>query len=117
MRGKGPDSLERYVASLRKKFRRSFSRRENSGDCGLFDAAITPSSGQFRWEGIVERILSRGEIDRRSIVGIDQAEIPIFGALIDVGHAGCGKLDQSLGQAIGSAGCRNTVRKGGNLVQ
>ena len=76
MRGKWPGSLKRHVASFRKKFRRTFPRRENLGDCGLFDAAITPSSGKFRWEGIVERILSRGEIDRRSIVGYDQAVDP-----------------------------------------
>ena len=37
-------------------------------------------------------------IDRPAVVGIDQAEVPELGALVDVGHAGGGDLQQRLGQ-------------------
>ena len=51
------------------------------------------------------------KIDRRPIVRIDQAQIPIFGALINIGHARCRKFDQRLGETIRRAGRRDRRAK------
>ena len=37
-------------------------------------------------------------VDRPAVVGIDQAQVPQLGALVDVGHAGRGQLEQRLRQ-------------------
>jgi hypothetical protein len=42
-------------------------------------------------------------VDGAAVVGIDQAEIPPLGALVDVGHAGRGELEHELGEPVGGA--------------
>ena len=39
-------------------------------------------------------------VDRAAVVRIDEGEVPAFGALVDIGDAGHGELDQLLGNGI-----------------
>ena len=60
-----------------------------------------------RWSGALRRAarsaiagLAKREIDRPSIVGIDQVEVPQLAALIDVGHAGRREFADGLNEAV-----------------
>ena len=65
----------------------------------------------------LERRRARGKIDRPAVVGIDQAEIPELGALIEIGHARDGEPQQALREAVHRAGRRNAADEGRDLLQ
>ena len=52
------------------------------------------------------------EVDRPAVVRIDQRQIPKLGALIAVGHARGGELEQGLGEAVDGADPRDLGLEG-----
>ena len=50
-----------------------------------------------------QQIPPLGEVDRPPVVGVDQRVLPQLGALVDVGDARHGELDQLLAESVGPA--------------
>ena len=110
---------QRLIAALGKERRRAAPQSEQGGDDMELDPAIPPASPQFLpslaprrglerrgRHGVAQHLPSRGEIDGTAIVGIDQTQIPELRALIDVGDAGGGQLQDRLGKGVhGTQGC------------
>ena len=61
----------------------------------------------WRVEQLAEQPGAQIVIDRPAVVGIDQAEIPELVALVDVGHARRGQLQQRLRQRVERAEVRD----------
>ena len=87
----GPSTSSGSIAAVREQMRRALAQGEGAPDQRLLDAAVAPMASE-----IVQRRISPSsrarKVDRPAIVGIDQAEVPELGALIEVGHAGRGEL-------------------------
>ena len=60
---------------------------------------------------IVEPLAPLCEVDRPAIVGVDQIEIPQFGALIEIRHAGKRHFQQQLGQRVDKAAVGDAAHK------
>ena len=74
----------------------------------LLDAAVLPAREQLRRIGALRQHRpAQLEIDRPPVVGVDQREVPQLAALIGVGHARRGQLEQGLGQPVERADQRD----------
>ena len=78
----------------------SFVRPSGHSSISVCEQGRTPvwsfeTSGQVR-----DGRLTNHEIDRTSIVGIDEIEVPQLAALINVGHAGRGEFTNGLNEAV-----------------
>jgi hypothetical protein len=65
----------------------------------------------------VQQGFARRVIDGTAIVGIHQREIPHFGALVRVGHAGYRELECRLRKAVDTSRKRNALRKRREVVR
>ena len=89
---------------MREQPGRAGAQRERAGDDGLLHPAVPP--GWQQRDRVLRRVqgrLPRREIDWAPVVGIDQAEIPELGSLIQVRNAGAGEPQQRLRQAVDRA--------------
>ena len=104
---------QRFVAADREQPRVAGAQREGAGDDGLLDPAVAP----FRHEGgrggrCGQGALAGGIIDGAAVVGVDEGEIPVFGALIEVRNARAGDPQHGLAQAVDGTGEGEAAGKG-----
>src|SRR5262249_4860423 len=90
------DRSERTLGAVGKDVRKLLSQRKKLARQGEFDAAVWPCARKRtpirRLADRVERGCPRGEVDRSPVVGIHQRQVPEFGALIEIGDARHGRL-------------------------
>ena len=100
----GPGRDHRDVLALDEQRRSLVAEGQRVANRVELDAAVLPGGGERASEGGqaracghrvgVEAIEHRPApliIDRAPVVGVDQAEVPQLGALVDVGHARGGR--------------------------
>src|SRR3954470_8593768 len=93
-------NVDRLVAALPEQARAVATQAERARDDGLLDAAIAPICQQVAHLPRSRSKGSRGEIHWPAIVGIDQAEVPVVRALIEIRHARNRELEENLGKAV-----------------
>jgi hypothetical protein len=90
-------------------------RKQPAGECELNSAAL-PLLGQRHpirvFVYLCERRAAGGEVDRATVIGIDQSQIPEFRALIKVRHAGHHRFQGDLGETIERAQQRGAACDG-----
>ena len=82
---------------------------EGAGQHPHLDRSADPVARRVALAAVVQQVLAHPPVDGAAVVGVDQAEVPQLGALVDVRHAGGGELHQELGQRVGVAGGRHAV--------
>jgi hypothetical protein len=85
-----------------------------------FDPAVAPLGKQRPWIDAGkgrERRAARGVIDRPTVVGIDQAEVPQFGSLIKVRNTGRRHAQQALRQTSERTGRCEATHQAGDFLQ
>src|SRR6266566_3261295 len=85
------DDGERTIGTVGKDVRRPLSQRQKLAHQSKLDAAVWPFARKRmpirRLADRVEYGCLRGEVDRSSVVGIHQGEVPEFAALIEIRDA------------------------------
>ena len=102
--------LDGVVAAVREKLRVPGTKIEKDRRHRELDRTVLPvrvkppeRAAPILGEGVFDGLQCRAAmvvIDRAAIVGIDQAEIPHLGALVDVRHARQGELEHCLSKRV-----------------
>ncbi|MCY1452149.1 hypothetical protein D9M71_690520 [compost metagenome] len=104
--------FERQVLTAQEQLRVLLTPLQHLVDQRLFDPAAAPVLQPLRRCGAVhQRLTAAGKIHRAAVVGVDQAEIPEFVALVQVGHAWRGHAQQALRQAVEGARASDRLRR------
>src|SRR6266404_3935385 len=78
--------FDRLVAARREELWQGAAQTEHAGDDRLLDMTVPPVGERRPDAGCRQACLPAGEVDGPAIVGIDQAEIPVFRALVEIGN-------------------------------
>ena len=62
----------------------------------LLDVAVLPACREVGETALPQAAGAGGVIHGAPVVRVDQAEVPVFGALVDVGHAWGGQVQHGL---------------------
>jgi hypothetical protein len=104
-----PFDVTRLVRTAGEELGESITQRQQLIREKELDPSVLPARGdlakQFlagprRFKYLIEQRDTVRIVDRTTVVGVDQAEIPEFVALIGVGNSGSGELDHRLAQRI-----------------
>ncbi len=122
--GPGPDISSGRYSPAPKSAACSRRAERGPGGCEELDPAVflrldePPGEGRqvgglgdLRLHG-GEELAALREVDGPAVVGIDEAEVPQFGALVEVGHPGRGQLEEGLGQRGVHAPARDLALEG-----
>ncbi|MNN40012.1 hypothetical protein D3C81_1540700 [compost metagenome] len=92
---------QRQVGATPEQFGMRLATVQHPRHQRLLDSAIAPVRQQLGdRRGVVQGAAPAGVVDWAAVVGVDQAEVPVFIALVQVGHAGHGHAQQRLDQAV-----------------
>ena len=96
------DAPPRRTASGRRARSARASRMSSSLGAPLSRSPAQASAGGLT-RAAVEQRAAQLVVDRAAVVGVDEAEVPQLGALVDVGHAGGGQLEQGGAERVDPA--------------